>query len=85
MDEVQKRNIFETPSNMGLNNLMALLRFSIEVLSDYNQLPIYTRDIIDTYKKLDLFERNSMDVFAALYILKGKKQLNHMKSGMKGD
>lgn len=76
-DNVYRHNVLTCKDNTNkqLINILALLDFSLRVLSDYESLPSYSRDIIDKNKKQNLFKRFSMDNFSALYLLKERKEL----------
>lgn len=59
-----------------IDNLTALIEFSISCLQDPSKLKWYTREIIEKYKKGDLFERFSMDTIAALLLLREQRKLS---------
>lgn len=50
-------------------NLLSLLSFCSEYLSDPDALPSHQRELIDGYNKGDLFRRFALDNFGALYQL----------------
>jgi 7-cyano-7-deazaguanine synthase in queuosine biosynthesis len=54
-------------------NLVSLLRFSLDVLLNYENMDFTSKENIFNYKKQRLFRRFALDNFAALYILKKKK------------
>jgi len=53
--------------NHNVDHLSSVLRFSYDVLFDYNNMASHSKDIIVNYKKRDLFKRFALDNFAALY------------------
>jgi 7-cyano-7-deazaguanine synthase in queuosine biosynthesis len=59
----------EFPSSR-LDNLSTLIQFSVDFLSDMENLPFYTRDIITRYGKKYLFQRFSEDILAVLFLCK---------------
>ncbi len=63
--ENHRINIFGRTGG-SLYSILPLLRFSMDVLTDYESLPPYTRKIIDDYGKRDLFRRFALDNFAGL-------------------
>ncbi len=50
-----------------VGNLLPLLRFSHDLVTDPESLPVFSRVMIDEYGKLDLFRRFAADTFAGLY------------------
>jgi 7-cyano-7-deazaguanine synthase in queuosine biosynthesis len=55
------------------DNLLSLLSFSLNLLSDFNNMPYYQTENIESYNKLNLFYRFALDNFAALLILKKQR------------
>lgn len=53
-------------------NLLSLLMFSLDILTDYKDMPLYQIENIESYNKLELFKRFALDNFAAIYLLKKK-------------
>jgi hypothetical protein len=51
------------------DNALHLLRFNLDVLKDFDDIPEYTKSIISSYNKEDLFRRFSLDTYAGLYLL----------------
>lgn len=51
------------------DNLLSLLSFSLNILSDFKNMPYYQTENIESYGKFDLFYRFALDNFAALLIL----------------
>lgn len=68
--------------NDNSDNLLSLLRFSHDVLLNYENMPFVSKEMIYTYNKLELFERFSLDNVAAIYLLKkkGKKINRNLKN-----
>lgn len=52
------------------DHLVSLLGFCYDLLFDYKNLPLYSKENILTYNKRDLFKRFALDNFAALHIYK---------------
>jgi hypothetical protein len=57
------------------SNILHLLRFSMDFLSDYEGLPTYMTDIIRKYGKREVFRRYSLDTFAGLLLLRKEGKL----------
>ena len=55
------------------DNLISLLRFSYDILINYEKMNFTSKENIFVYKKQRLFKRFALDNFAALYILRSKK------------
>lgn len=55
------------------DNFISLLRFSHDVLTDYNKMNSTSKENIFVYKKQRLFKRFALDNFAALFVLKSDK------------
>lgn len=51
------------------DNVLHLLNFALDILTEFDDLESYTKGIITEYKKKALFERFALDVFAGLYLL----------------
>jgi 7-cyano-7-deazaguanine synthase in queuosine biosynthesis len=50
------------------DNISNLLRFSLDVLTDFPDLLSSSKDIIEDFGKRDLFKRFALDTFAGLYV-----------------
>jgi len=57
------------------SNILHLLRFSIDFLNDFEEIPNYTTEIIKKYRKEEVFRRFSLDTFAGLLLLKKEGKL----------
>lgn len=51
-------------------NLLSLLKFSLDILINYKDMPLYSIENIESYNKLDLFKRFALDNFSAIHLLK---------------
>jgi hypothetical protein len=65
------RNDFTTIANRSgaYDNLVQLLRFSMDFIDDPEQIPWYSLEIPRAYEKLELFERFALDNIVGLKIL----------------
>ena len=65
------RNDFTTIANRtgAYDNILQLLRFSIDFLDNPERVPWYTLEVPRAYRKLELFERFALDNMAGLKIL----------------
>ena len=54
-------------------NLLALLDFSLNLLSAPEKMPSYQRESIEDFGKGELFRRFALDNFAALYRLRRRR------------
>jgi 7-cyano-7-deazaguanine synthase in queuosine biosynthesis len=59
--------IADKRANAG--NLMSLLAYSYDLLTDYSRMDTYEVEIIESYRKQNLFRRFALDNFAAIHIL----------------
>lgn len=59
------------------DNLISLLRFSYDILMDYEHMNFTSKENIYIYKKQRLFKRFALDNFTALYILTNKGKTIH--------
>lgn len=59
--------------------LLALMRFSYDVLTDYENMPEFTKERIELFGKRDLFTRFALDNLAALYRLYEKEKIGKNK------
>lgn len=68
-------------NDVNKDNLLSLMRFSFDVLTNYDDMPFFSKENIFLFNKLELFQRYSLDTFAALYTLEkdGKKLANKLK------
>lgn len=69
--EYNKDPLIDKSSNS--DNLLSLLMFSQNILTDYENMPYYQIENIESYGKQDLFRRFALDNFAAIFILKSNK------------
>lgn len=53
--------------NANVENLISLLRFSYDILFDYENMDDYSKQIIKVNRKKDLFKRFALDNFAGIY------------------
>jgi len=58
----------------SIDNIVHLIRFSIDYLSCFETLPWYTIDAIKKNHKEDLFRRFALDNLAGLLLMKGENQ-----------
>ena len=65
-----------TKSENRINDLLELMKFSLDILLDYENMGFSKRKKIDPFEKYDLFRRFALDTFAALYILIEEKKVN---------
>lgn len=68
--DVEYANDPITDESATSGNLLSLLSFCSEFLSNPGQMPSYELELIDGYGKHHLFKRFALDNFAALYQLK---------------
>lgn len=61
-----------TEEKANKENLISLLNFSLDLLFNYKDMPLYATENIEAYNKIDLFRRFALDNFAAIHILKEK-------------
>jgi len=70
---------FITDESANRDNLLSLMRFCYDVLFDYSNLNLFSKENIEAYNKLDLFKRFALDTFASLFLvskMKGEKISN---------
>jgi len=60
--------------NANADHLLNLLRFSSDILTDYEALPDYSKDNIERYGKFDLFQRFALDNFLGISKVPRKEQ-----------
>ena len=65
-----------TETSNRINDFLELMKFSLDILVDYDNMEYSKRKKIDTFGKYDLFRRFSLDTFAALYIIIEEKNTN---------
>ncbi|MCQ1535359.1 hypothetical protein FTO70_06570 [Methanosarcina sp. KYL-1] len=58
-----------------VNDFLELMKFSFDVLVNYQKMDYRKKEKIETYGKYDLFRRFSLDTFAAIYILYEEKNV----------
>ncbi len=71
-DTTYKRD-FILDDSASKDNLLSLMRFCYDVLFDYENLNLFSKENIEAYNKIDLFKRFALDTFAALYISSKKE------------
>jgi 7-cyano-7-deazaguanine synthase in queuosine biosynthesis len=59
------------------DNFISLLRFSHDILTNYNKMNFTSKENIFIFKKQRLFRRFALDNFSALYILKNNGEIIH--------
>jgi len=70
-DVVYNKDVFQEDANQ--DNLMNILVFSRDLLSNYDSMPDFEIDKIDEFHKYNMFERYALDNLAGLMLnLKGK-------------
>lgn len=62
--------------SVNLDNLLSLMRYCADILSDPSSMDSYSTYLIRHYKKQDLFKRFSIDNFAAIYQKNKTSKLN---------
>ena len=57
---------------------LELVKFSLDILRNYDNMDYSKKKKIETYEKQDLFKRFALDTFAALYLIveKGNNEVN---------
>lgn len=55
------------------DNLLSLMRFSYDILTDYENMPFFSKENAFLFDKFDLFKRFSLDTFSALYLINKMK------------
>ena len=61
-----------TNESSNADHLLSLARFSIDVLTNYENMEDYMKENIDEFNKIDLFKRFSQDFFAGIHLLKNE-------------
>lgn len=61
--------------NDDSNNILSLLRFSCDILTDYSKMDYYMKENIIDYDKYDLFKRFALDNISAIYLLKKSNKI----------
>jgi len=56
----------------NVDNLITLMRFSYDFLTDYKHMLASSVENIENYKKKDLFKRHAIDTFSGLYVYKNE-------------
>lgn len=59
-------------SRDNADNLITLMRFSYDILTDYEHMLPSSKENIEIYKKKDLFKRYAIDTFAGIYVYQSK-------------
>lgn len=62
-----------------ITNLLGLIRFSLDIMVNYEYIDPVNRRRIDRYHKRDLFERFALDTFAALSIIAEQGRLKNTR------
>jgi hypothetical protein len=60
----------------ALDNILHLLRFSVDYARDRDAVPWYTQEILKRYGRTDLFERFALDNLAGLMLLSERGGIN---------
>lgn len=75
-DDGYRNDFASTETIETRDNVVQLLRFSIDFVNDPDSIPRYTLAVPRAYDKLELFERFALDNLAGLKILDGWYNLN---------
>lgn len=67
--DVKYENDPITDVKTNKENLLSLLNFSLDILLNYEDMPLYSIENIDSYNKLDLFKRFALDNLSAIHLL----------------
>ncbi len=59
----------KTTGERKITNLLELMRFSLDIINDYQSIDPVKRKRIDQYGKYDLYRRFALDTFATLHII----------------
>ena len=65
-----------TASQQSLDNIIHLLRFSVDYARDRDAVPWYTQEILKKYGRAELFERFALDNLAGLMLLSERGGIN---------
>src|SRR3989344_848885 len=56
-------------NSANIDNLLSLMRFNFDIITNYNKMPFFSKENIFLFDKIDLFKRYSLDTYSALYLL----------------